>query len=1262
MADNLITGTEGADVLVGTDAVDRIEGLGGDDVILEESESANDEIYGGDGNDVIHVRRHGAVGLTIDGGAGDDRIEAWTGSGIVSITTGSGSDVLSLDGRFAVLDFTAGDFGDRIDWTPVLARLQGWDQASNPFDGGQRLRIIDTPGAAVIQFSVNGNGTFQDYVYLYGVTAAQLTAFNLSGLAMDGAAPANLSLTGSEAGEIVQGFAGNDTLNGLAGNDTIYGGIGDDTIHGGDDDDVIDGELGADTLFGDAGNDRITDNFGGTGSMDGGAGNDTLTVDLKAIDYTPTAPILSPYSFIRTVTGGDGDDLIIFVSRKDTQATIDGGADNDEIHVSGTDGNVSITVTGGDGDDLIDVVSHGTVDAGAGDDTVLIGGVVTSVTLGTGVDTVQINPNALPVGTHITDFQTGDGGDVVDLVPLLQANRLGWSYSGNPVHLVQVGADVHLRIGSPGINSLLIFENHIVADFTAANFGGFPPDGSEPAGAVIDGTPDDDMLTGTIGDDTINGFDGNDTILGGFNDDIIYGGNGDDTLDGQGGVDRLEGGDGNDILSDTTSGSSIGETMLGGAGNDTITFSRTTTALNIMLDGGDGDDVINVTHAVGTILGGDGNDQVRLVQAHDSTLTVDLGAGDDILTVTQSDLLSGASALTLGAGRDRVTPTDMGSTLIEILDFQAGEEGDQLDLSVAWGDNPFGSSLTIIQQGADAIIRSTGGGGSDRYILRNVDATDLSDYNLGVSTALFYNPAARNFAGTPNADFYIAADGNDTLSGQGDNDTLYGAGGNDVIDGGSGNDALFGGTGNDVLFGGTGIDHLDGGDGDDQLWVDDPNDEITEGPEGGTDAVYASVSYALAAGAAVEILSSSDNAGTAALTLVGNSYEQVIYGNAGANFIAGGGGADTLIGLGGNDTYFITDGTETVVEAPGGGTDIIYTSVSFALAAGQEIELLSTTSNAGTEAIDLTGNELANTIYGNDGANNLRGGGGAGDVLIGLGGNDVYFIVSGSEQVIEAAGGGNDIVYTNVSHALAAGQEIEILSAISNSATTAMDLTGNEYANIIYGNNGVNNLRGGGGAGDVLIGFGGNDVYYVVDGSEQAIEAQGGGNDAVYTALSYTLAAGQEIEVLSAVSNSATTAMNLGGNEFANVLYGNNGANILNGGAGSDALIGFGGADSFAFSTALGANNVDTIADFVSGSDKILLDHNVFAQAGGAGALNANAFFAGTAAHDADDRIIYDSATGNLFYDSDGTGGNAAVLFANLGGHPVIGAGDFQVI
>jgi serralysin len=93
----------------------------------------------------------------------------------------------------------------------------------------------------------------------------------------------------------------------------------------------------------------------------------------------------------------------------------------------------------------------------------------------------------------------------------------------------------------------------------------------------------------------------------------------------------------------------------------------------------------------------------------------------------------------------------------------------------------------------------------------------------------------------------------------------------------------------------------------------------------------------------------------------------------------------------------------------------------------------------------------------------------------------------------------------------------------------------------------------------------------------------------------------------------------------------------------------------------LGAGNADLILDFVSGTDKIALDDAVFAGLV-PGALPASAFVVGSAAGDADDRIIYNSATGQLFFDADGNGAGAALLFATLNGHPVVAASDFTVI
>ena len=465
----------------------------------------------------------------------------------------------------------------------------------------------------------------------------------------------------------------------------------------------------------------------------------------------------------------------------------------------------------------------------------------------------------------------------------------------------------------------------------------------------------------------------------------------------------------------------------------------------------------------------------------------------------------------------------------------------------------------------------------------------------------------------------------------------------------------------DLLLGTAGADILIGGNGNDTYIVEQSADRVIEAAGGGTrDVVYTSVDYNLVAMSEVEVLSASNQAGTTPLILVGNELNQEIYGNAGANYLQGGGGTDYLIGLGGNDTYFVTGPGDIVVEGAGEGTrDVVYAAANYTLGVGVQVEVLSAASQAATTALSLIGNAFNQEIYGNEGANYLEGGGGA-DTLIGLGGDDIY-IVDADEYVSEGAGGGRDVVYAMVSYALAAGEHVEVLSTISQAATTAIDLGGNEFDNELYGNAGTNILNGAAGA-DVMAGFGGNDTYYVDQAGDVVYEDVGGGNDSVYASGSFALTAGQEIELLLAADFSSTESIDLTGNEFANTIYGNAGANVLDGKGGNDSLVGQQGADTYAFTTALGAGNVDVVFGFEHNLDRIALDDAVFAGIGPLGGLNANAFVVGSAALDGDDRIIYNNLTGQLFFDADGSGAGAAIQFATLSPGLTLTATDFIVI
>lgn len=136
----------------------------------------------------------------------------------------------------------------------------------------------------------------------------------------------------------------------------------------------------------------------------------------------------------------------------------------------------------------------------------------------------------------------------------------------------------------------------------------------------------------------------------------------------------------------------------------------------------------------------------------------------------------------------------------------------------------------------------------------------------------------------------------------------------------------------------------------------------------------------------------------------------------------------------------------------------------------------------------------------------------------------------------------------------------------------------------------------------------------------------------------------------------------LSGGDFNDRLYGNSGADLLDGQNGLDTLTGGGGPDTFQFSTKLKAKNIDTVTDFSVADDTINLSSAIFTKAGAIGELNSWRFATGPQAADGLDRIIYNDATGALYYDSDGDGAAAAVQFAQLSTGLALTSADFQIV
>lgn len=341
------------------------------------------------------------------------------------------------------------------------------------------------------------------------------------------------------------------------------------------------------------------------------------------------------------------------------------------------------------------------------------------------------------------------------------------------------------------------------------------------------------------------------------------------------------------------------------------------------------------------------------------------------------------------------------------------------------------------------------------------------------------------------------------------------------------------------------------------------------------------------------------------------------------------------------------------------------------------------TGSAANDRLDLFG-----------GDDTLDGGMGA-DTLVGGTGNDLYVVDNSGDVVADTPSGGNDTVRSTVDWTLGADIETLILDG------TAKFGTGNALANAIIGNASRNNLSGldgndslsggdgrdqldGGAGADTLDGGAGGDTYVVDDAGDVLVEAPSGGIDLVKAAISWTL--GTELDdllLLDGVANG--TGNDLGnsieGNTAANVLTGAGGSDSLTGGGGNDTLLGGtgrdrltggggrdrmnGGAQGDVFVWADPSEGRDTIAGFNGSQDDL-----EFSAAGFGGgllvgvALSATQFEANTTgfASAAAVRFVFNTTTGVLNYDRDGSGAAAAQTIATFTGGAAVTAADILVV
>lgn len=833
---------------------------------------------------------------------------------------------------------------------------------------------------------------------------------------------------------------------------------------------------------------------------------------------------------------------------------------------------------------------------------------------------------------------------------------------------------------------------------------------------ILNGNRYVDSLWGDTGNDTLYGFAGNDFLYGGTANDSLEGGSGNDKLYGNTGNDNLNGGDGNDTLvagsgadvldggadsdtadysefiksfSVTLNGSTFSslkfgaiktdrlkniENIMGGSGSDTIIGDLNPNILN----GGAGHDHLDGGVGNDTLVGGAGNDIFVADSALD-VITENLNSGTDTIRTA----LTAYSLATLPSVENLTYTGGLASTLI-------GNTAENLITGANGNDTLDGGDGNDTLDGGSGIDNLIGGAGNDTYIINHLLDLAVENDNEGIDhikTSLQYFDLI-DFDNVENLTY--TGIGKTSLVGNDIDNNIIGGSGSDVMEGGGGSDELYGGDGMDILLGFYIYEDED---------IDSPNSDLTSEileyeKNNSVDKLYGGK------GNDIYILDSWVNRST----ILENADEGIdtIFGS--VSTVAP---TDTIpdhVENYTNDTSISNDGVYQYVTINGNDlNNIIKTSPDWSTYPETDDldKLISWLfENLMLETINET-KVSYEKFFGFGGRDTLLGGAGN-DVLDGGADNDL--LRGGLDQDILDGGTGSDTAdYSDKTTAVnvtlnestnttvtvngAAEDTIKNIENVTG-GSGADQLTGDALANTLMGGGGVDNLNGGtgsdtldGGTGaDVMWGGAGHDVYYVDHVGDQTNEAisanntaDATGTDLVYSSVTHTL--GNNLENLTLIG---TAAINGTGNALANTLTGNSAVNTLiggagndtlNGGLGKDMLTGGIGFDYFDFTSVLNETaNVDTITDFNREDDYIRLDNAVMAGLGTTtGALTAAAFVSGagrTKAADSFDRIIYNTRTGDLYYDADGTGSSPAIKIALIGTskRPVLDHTDFLII
>jgi Ca2+-binding RTX toxin-like protein len=483
-----------------------VDGGAGNDTIL--GSNGSDVLLGGDGDDFIDGQQGGDTAFL---GAGNDVFQWDPGDGSDTVEGQDGSDTLRFNGSAAQEIFALSANGGRVSFTrnlgSIVMDLDGLERVDlNALGGADAVTVGDLSGTDLTEVNVDLAGTLGGTV---GDGQADTVAVNGTGgndvidvfgagtsVAVLGlAARVNLSnLEGANDALVVNGGAGDDgitatTLPAGVAKLTLDGGAGDDTLLGSQGSDVLLGGDGGDFVFGDGGNDVAFL----------GAGNDVFQWD--------------PGDGNDTVEGQDGTDKLLFF----------GSNISETINVVANGGRVlflrdvaSVTMD-------LDDVEHIEYRALGGADNVVVGDL-------SGTDVSEVNldlrgPVGGPDGAVDSITVNAPNGD--DVVTIAGDAATGVTVGGLPAAVKLAFPDPTDRLTVNGLGG------NDVIDATGL-----------AAGAVeltLNGGLGADVFLGSAGNDLVNGGDGADTALMGGGDDTFVWNPGDDndTLEGQAGFDTL---------------------------------------------------------------------------------------------------------------------------------------------------------------------------------------------------------------------------------------------------------------------------------------------------------------------------------------------------------------------------------------------------------------------------------------------------------------------------------------------------------------------------------------------------------------------------------------------------------------------------------------------------------------------------------------------------------------------------------------------------